>query len=173
MGNGPRAIPSGANPLRRVCQNQPAPRLPKVSRVRSAWNTSMCVPSPDQHRSTAHTFGDGRGWTLSCRHLRRSRKRQAAQEVRSGLRLAACREESASVGLQKANPVLNISGVPQITVNRELGAQKRLNRVQQPIPQQRRPSRRSGGGDRVPAATCGRSSVQARGMRSNRSEQRS
>jgi hypothetical protein len=59
---------------------------------------------------------------LSRRDFRRLCKRQAAQEVGSGLRLAACREESASVGVQKANPVFNVASVAQITVNRELGA---------------------------------------------------
>jgi hypothetical protein len=38
------------------------------------------------------------------------------------LRFAGCREEGASVGLQEANPALNLSGVAQIAVNRELSA---------------------------------------------------
>jgi hypothetical protein len=50
---------------------------------------------------------------------------QAAQVVGGGLRLAACCEKSAAVGLQETDPGLDVAGVAQVTVNRELGAEER------------------------------------------------
>ena len=57
----------------------------------------------------------------SRRDLRGLGKGQLPQIISGGLRLAACREEGAAVGLQEADPCLDIAGVAQIAVNRELG----------------------------------------------------
>jgi hypothetical protein len=51
-------------------------------------------------------------------------QRKTAQITSGGLRLVARCKECSFVSLQKPNPGLDIAGVAQITVNRELGAQE-------------------------------------------------
>lgn len=69
-------------------------------------------------------FGMGHGGA-SRSNVRWLGKRQAAQVISGGLCLAACREERPAIGLQEANPVLDITRVAQIAVDRELGTKKR------------------------------------------------
>ncbi len=52
------------------------------------------------------------------------RKSQAPKIVGRGLRLVACGEKGAAISLQEPNPRLDITGVSQIAVDRELGAQE-------------------------------------------------
>jgi hypothetical protein len=51
-------------------------------------------------------------------------QRQSAQIICGSLRPAARREERPAIMLQKANPGLDIAGVPHVAVDRELGAKK-------------------------------------------------
>ena len=51
-------------------------------------------------------------------------QREAAQIIGRCLRLVACREKGAAVSLQEPNPRLDIAGVPQVTVNRELSTKE-------------------------------------------------
>jgi hypothetical protein len=53
----------------------------------------------------------------SCRHCRLLvPKREAAQIISGGLRLAACREKGAAVGLEQANPGLDVARMAQFAI---------------------------------------------------------
>ena len=76
--------------------------------------------------------------------------------------LAARCKEGSFVSLQKPNPRLDIAGVTQIAVNRELGTQEGP-RITRPVLLPHRRVRRSGGADRDQGGTCAPSSVLVRG----------
>jgi hypothetical protein len=52
-------------------------------------------------------------------------KRQAAEIIRSGLRLAARREKRAAIVLKEANPGLDVARMTQLAIQRELGTEER------------------------------------------------